>query len=44
MRLMAAMLLLLLLGAAIEFTPDPVGDVTTQDGDTGYPPTPTPTP
>jgi hypothetical protein len=43
MRLMATMLLLLLLGAAIEFTPDPVGDVTTQDGGESYPmPTPTP--
>jgi hypothetical protein len=43
MRLMAAMLLLLLLGAAIEFTPDPEGDVKAQDGDVAYP-TPTPTP
>ena len=43
MRLMATLLLLLLLGAVIEFTPDPVGDVTAQDGGDTFP-TPTPTP
>jgi hypothetical protein len=43
MRLMATMLLLLLLGAVIEYTPDPVGDVKAQDGGDTYP-TPTPGP
>jgi len=43
MRLMATLLLLLALALGIQYTPDPVGDVTAQDGGS-YPPTPTPNP
>ncbi len=44
MRWLATLLLLLTLGAVLEFTPDPEGEVSAMDGGNGYPPTPTPEP